>query len=118
MPLKGARAHIRRLNRLASPGGLGPVGEALFAGGEEIQVEAQLSITAGAVSGRGFPALMSSAPWPKLMCMSFSSSTMTFVAIFRFVTTEIRDSDSPAGSIHTPISTPMLRKFAPTAPSR
>lgn len=52
MPLKGARAHIRRLNRLASPGGLGPVGEALFAGGEEIQVEAQLSITAGAVSGK------------------------------------------------------------------
>lgn len=53
MPLKGARAHIRRLNALASATTEREVGAALFAAGELIQTEAQRSITAGAVSGRG-----------------------------------------------------------------
>lgn len=53
MPLKGARAHIRRLNALASASAEKEIGKALFAGGEIIQTHAQRSITAGAVSGRG-----------------------------------------------------------------
>lgn len=53
MPLKGARAHIRRLNALASATTEREIGAALFAAGELIQTEAQRSITAGAVSGRG-----------------------------------------------------------------
>jgi HK97 gp10 family phage protein len=52
MPLKGAKAHINRLKRLSSPEAERAIGKALFAGGEAIQVEAQLSITRGAVSGR------------------------------------------------------------------
>lgn len=53
MPLKGARAHIRRLQKLASPETTRLIGQALFSGGELIQTEAQLSITRGAVSGKG-----------------------------------------------------------------
>ena len=53
MPLKGARAHIRRLNALASAAAERDIGKALFAGGELIQTHAQRSITAGAVSGKG-----------------------------------------------------------------
>lgn len=53
MPLKGARAHTRRLQALASATTEREIGAALFAAGELIQTEAQRSITAGAVSGRG-----------------------------------------------------------------
>lgn len=53
MALKGARAHIRRLQALASPAMTEAVSKALFAGAERIQVEAQLSITRGSVSGKG-----------------------------------------------------------------
>lgn len=53
MPMRGARAHIRRLNALASASTEKEIGKALFAGGEIIQVEAQTSITRGAVSGKG-----------------------------------------------------------------
>ena len=53
MPLKGARAHIRRLQALGSAGAEREIGKALFAGGELIQVEAQISITRGAISGKG-----------------------------------------------------------------
>lgn len=53
MPLKGAKAHIRRLNALASATTEREIGKALFAGGELIQTRAQRSITAGAVSGKG-----------------------------------------------------------------
>lgn len=52
MALKGAKAHIARLNRLAGPEAERQIGRALFAGGEAIQVEAQLSITRGSVSGK------------------------------------------------------------------
>jgi HK97 gp10 family phage protein len=52
MPMKGAKAHAARLRRLASPAAQREIGKALFAGGQAIAVEAQLSITRGAVSGR------------------------------------------------------------------
>lgn len=53
MPMKGAKAHIRRLQALASPATEREIGKALFAGGELIQTHAQRLITAGAVSGKG-----------------------------------------------------------------
>lgn len=50
MPLKGAREHAARLEGLGQF--TNDVSRALFAGGERIQVAAQLSITAGSVSGK------------------------------------------------------------------
>lgn len=52
MGFKGGKAHIKRLRALASDTTIREIGAALFAGGEAIQVEAQLSITRGAVSGK------------------------------------------------------------------
>lgn len=52
MPLKGARAHVNRLKALSSPAVTREIGMALFAGGELIQTEAQISITRGATSGK------------------------------------------------------------------
>lgn len=52
MPLKGARAHVKRLRALASPAMANEVDKALFHAGELIQTEAQISITRGAVSGK------------------------------------------------------------------
>ena len=52
MALKGAKAHAARLKRLTSPEAQRQIGKALFAGGQMIEVEAKLSITRGAVSGR------------------------------------------------------------------
>lgn len=52
MPLKGAKAHINRLKKLSGPDVTRLVGKALFAGGEMIRTEAQVSITRGAVSGK------------------------------------------------------------------
>jgi HK97 gp10 family phage protein len=48
----GAKAHRNRITKLAGVGMIRDVGRALFAGGEMIAVEAQISITAGAVSGK------------------------------------------------------------------
>jgi len=48
----GAKAHAARLRRLSGPDMTRRVGAALFAGGQAIQIEAQLSITNGAVSGK------------------------------------------------------------------
>jgi len=48
----GMKAHVARLKKLSGPDMVNRVGAALFAGGEAIQVEAQRSITAGAVSGK------------------------------------------------------------------
>jgi HK97 gp10 family phage protein len=53
VPLKGARAHLARLKVLAGPAMTRAVGKALFAGGELIQTEAQVSISRGAISGKG-----------------------------------------------------------------
>lgn len=52
MALKGAKAHTRRLKALSGPRMTEAIGKALFAGGELIQTEAQISITRGAVSGK------------------------------------------------------------------
>lgn len=48
----GAKAHIARLKRLAGPEMERAVGKALFAAGELVQTEAQISLTRGAVSGK------------------------------------------------------------------
>lgn len=48
----GAKAHIARVRRMTSPATIEEVGRALYVGAQAIQVEAQLSITAGAVSGK------------------------------------------------------------------
>lgn len=53
MPLRGGKAYPARLRALASSTTEREIGQALFAGGELIQTEAQRSITAGAVSGKG-----------------------------------------------------------------
>ncbi|WP_454798586.1 HK97-gp10 family putative phage morphogenesis protein [Novosphingobium lindaniclasticum] len=50
--LIGAKAHANRLKKLSGEKMVREVGKALFAAGEMIQVEAQISITAGAVSGK------------------------------------------------------------------
>jgi HK97 gp10 family phage protein len=52
MPLKGAKAHIRRLQALPALAER-EVSKALFAAGELVQTAAQRSITAGSVSGKG-----------------------------------------------------------------
>lgn len=49
----GAKAHAARLRYLGSQAVALVVNRALFAAGEMIQVEAQLSITRGSVSGKG-----------------------------------------------------------------
>lgn len=49
----GAKAHSARLRALRGPDMVRKVGAALFAGGNRVQVAAQLSITRGAVSGKG-----------------------------------------------------------------
>lgn len=53
MPMRGHKRHIARLKYLSGSGPTRLVGAALFAGAEEIAVEAQISITTGAVSGKG-----------------------------------------------------------------
>lgn len=50
--LIGRKAHVARLKRISGPDMERAVGAALFAGGERIQVAAQISITEGAVSGK------------------------------------------------------------------
>jgi len=47
----GAKAHIARLKKLSGPEMVREVGAALFKAGERIQVEAQIGISAGSVSG-------------------------------------------------------------------
>ena len=49
----GARAHAARLRGIRGQDMVRKVGAALFVAGQAIQVEAQLSITRGAVSGKG-----------------------------------------------------------------
>lgn len=49
--IRGGKAHLARLRKLEKDT-IRFVGKALFAGGESIQIEAQLSITQGAVSGK------------------------------------------------------------------
>lgn len=48
----GAKAHAARLRKLSGEAMVRSVGKALFAAGEMIQVESQIGITTGAVSGK------------------------------------------------------------------
>lgn len=48
----GGKAHAARLRKLSGEAMVRAVGKALFAAGEAIQVEAQISITTGSVSGK------------------------------------------------------------------
>lgn len=49
----GAREHSANLRRIAGEEMVTQVGAALFVGGQRIQVDAQISIVTGAVSGKG-----------------------------------------------------------------
>lgn len=51
--ITGAAEHKAHLRALAGPEMVQQVGAALFVGGQRLQVAAQLSITQGAVSGKG-----------------------------------------------------------------
>lgn len=51
--ISGAKEHSAHLRRIAGPEMVRQVGAALFVGGQRVQVEAQTSITRGAVSGKG-----------------------------------------------------------------
>jgi len=51
--IRGAKEHSRKLQRIQGQGAARFVGQALFVAGETIAVEAQISITQGAVSGKG-----------------------------------------------------------------
>lgn len=62
MPMRGKQAHLDRLKRLSGARMEREVGRALFAAGERIQVAAQISITAGAVSGKGHVASLPGEP--------------------------------------------------------
>ncbi len=53
MGIRGLKAHLARLNKMQSSSLEDRIGRALFAGGEIIQTAAQISITTGAVSGKG-----------------------------------------------------------------
>lgn len=50
--ITGLKAHTNRLKKLSSQMVVKEVGKALFIAGERIQVDAQISITAGSVSGK------------------------------------------------------------------
>jgi HK97 gp10 family phage protein len=53
MAIRGLKSHQQRLKNLQSPATLRLVGQALFVAGQMIENEAGLSITRGAVSGKG-----------------------------------------------------------------
>ena len=50
--IKGTKEHSRRLRRMRGKGAERFIGQALFVAGETIQVDAQVSMTTGAVSGK------------------------------------------------------------------
>lgn len=49
----GGEAHLARLARMTGPTAMAEVTRALFVAGNEIEVEAEISITSGAISGAG-----------------------------------------------------------------
>ena len=49
----GNKKHQQRLERLASPRGQQLINQALYLAGQEIEIEAERSITAGSISGKG-----------------------------------------------------------------
>ncbi len=61
--ISGLDAHLKRLRRLQGGDVDRVIGQALFVGGNRIQVAAQLSITTGSVSGKNhMPSLPGQAP--------------------------------------------------------
>lgn len=60
--ISGRKAHIARLRKLASPQTTALIGKALYAGGDLVRTDAQISITSGAVSGKNH--VPSAAPNP------------------------------------------------------
>lgn len=50
--ITGAKAHSDRLKRMTSPEARDDIYRALFAGGQRIEIAAELSITSGSVSGK------------------------------------------------------------------
>lgn len=53
MRIEGSKKHLRSIRRRYGPQAVRRISQALFAGGERVAVEAQLSITEGAISGKG-----------------------------------------------------------------
>lgn len=53
MRIVGAKAHAARLKKIQGPEMIKAVGAALFVAGDMIKVDAQISITTGAISGKG-----------------------------------------------------------------
>lgn len=53
MGARGIRSHLRRLKKLSGPEAERLVSRALFVGADMIATEAQISITSGAISGKG-----------------------------------------------------------------
>lgn len=51
--VRGAKEHAARLRRLLQAGAVQKIGAALYAGGSQIETDAAISITSGAVSGKG-----------------------------------------------------------------
>jgi len=60
--MTGATAHLRRLQRLRGPAMIEPVTRALFGAAQDIQIDAQISITAGATSGKNHVASLAPDP--------------------------------------------------------
>ena len=52
MKVTGAKAHAAHLRRIAGPEMIKAVGAALYTAGQEIEIDAEISITTGAVSGK------------------------------------------------------------------
>lgn len=51
--IRGHDAHLKRLRKLRGPAMIRPVTQAVFAAAQDLAVDASLSITRGAVSGKG-----------------------------------------------------------------
>jgi len=60
--MKGLGAHRRRLKKLTNPQAMQLISKALYNAGEKIQVEAQLSITRGSISGKDHVASLPGQP--------------------------------------------------------
>lgn len=50
--ITGNKEFAARLGRIAGPGKAGPIGKALYAAGNLIEIDAEISITKGSVSGK------------------------------------------------------------------
>ncbi len=51
--VRGGKEHADRMRRLVSAGAVQKIGAALYEAGSQIEVDAAISITSGAVSGKG-----------------------------------------------------------------